>query len=1158
MNRHYPHIFVRLLPMLLILLATQLPRRAAAFPLSTYAEKSVLADGNWVKISVAKTGMQLITTADLRAWGFSDPSRVRVYGYGGERVPDHMTASTFVDDLPMVQSMLTSRGIIFYGQGAEGWRKVDNGRGLSMTERVKNPYTDVSYYYLSDSGAEQREIETDDSPLTDTSAADVATTFIERLYHEKDLVTIHETGHDLYGEDFRFTPSQSLTFSLPDLVESKDSSPNAWMRCRFFANTPRTSTYVRYSVNGRQLPQDDKDRVPGTSGSYNYGDTCLSMKAFKVESNKLTLGITHSTAGTTVQKAHLDRVDINYRRALRMPQEGVLAFTADDTRLRLDNATAGVTTIWDVTNPKAVFKVNAGKAGNGLGWVNEFFGRRDYVAWNENGKFETPRFVTRVANQDLHSLDVPDMLIITVDALRNQADRIADLHRNGSDSLKVHVVTATQVYNEFSSGSADVGAFRRMLKMLYDRGLQSPEGKTIEYCMLLGRPTYDHRKKTAGMQNTTIEFLPIWQTNVATNDNSSYCSDDIIAMLDDNTGNRLETHRLRIGLGRLPVSTDADAAIYVDKLIKYTTQPPEGDWCNNILLLADDRNGGIHADQSEQMINSMLDAPNGDQLFVNKVYIDAYPKINGCVQIARDIMYKRLNEGVMWWNYIGHASHNSWTEEKMLTAEDMKNLYLSKMPILYAATCEFGRWDSADECGAETMLLHDGGGIIAAVTATRPVYINANGNLTTSLGQTMMQLQPDGRPMTLGQIIRHAKNNDYGFNGGNINDSNRLRYVTFGDPALQLPLPANRIFVDTINGVDVDPDNDEQAIIMAHQQATITGRVVDWQGFPIEDFNGSIQLSLYDAEKSTTTLGRGDDKDPGKELTFEQQGDLLYMGRATVTDGKFTATVPMPSDVAQNFRPAAVNIIAYSEDGRRASGINRNFYVYGFDDKAAVDTVAPVIEWAYLNHESFSNGDVVNTSPMLLASVKDDVGINLSSAGIGHQMTVRIDGSDSHTDVSQYFTPMTDGTPGGTIAYPMSDLMPGNHTVTLRVWDTSNNPASATLQFFVQDGIAPKIFDVYTDTNPASDQARFFVKHNRPEASLTVTIEVFNLMGRLEWSSTVTGRSDMFTSAPVTWNLTDRAGRRVPRGIYLYRASVSADGGETVSTMSKRIAVTAF
>ena len=72
---------------------------------------------------------------------------------------------------------------------------------------------------------------------------------------------------------------------------------------------------------------------------------------------------------------------------------------------------------------------------------------------------------------------------------------------------------------------------------------------------------------------------------------------------------------------------------------------------------------------------------------------------------------------------------------------------------------------------------------------------------------------------------------------------------------------------------------------------------------------------------------------------------------------------------------------------------------------------------------------------------------------------------------------------------------------------------------------------------------------------LTVTVSVFNLLGHKLWEQTSTGRSDMFVSSPVTWDLTDGTGRRVPRGIYLYRATVTADG-ETFVSGSRKIAVT--
>lgn len=1118
---------------------------ASAFDASVYAGESVLSSGRWVKVKVTGTGLHLITTADLRRWGFNDPSAVSVYGYGGAGLSDVLTQTGYVDDLPRLQSVTTPRGIVFYADGPEGWRVPPRQAASTVRrEHVVNPYSTVSYYYLTDSATAPRTIEKEGRGEGGPSPA---TSFNERLYHELDQVTIKETGHDLYGEDFRFTSSRTFNFTLTDRVEDTD----VWMQCRMFADSPSGTTTVSYTANGTALATSSLDRIPAVpaSASYTYGDTCLTQKTFGMSGQRLALGVAVRNTGS-LRSAYLDRIDINYTRALKLPPAGTLAFSSPQQSLSLDVAGASGVVVWDVTDPLNIVAMNAATAANGrLEWTGEYSGTREYVAWREGATLPSPEFVGNVSNQNLHAIDGVDMVIITLASLRGQAERIAELHRQSADSLKVAVIDADAVYNEFSSGSPEHGAFRRLLKMLWDRS--STADRPLRYCMLVGRPTYDHRRMTAAWRNSRVETLPVWQTRTSINDNYSYSSDDVLAMLEDGSGAGNSAERLCIALGRLPVSTISEARTYVDKLETYMTSMPTGDWVNHILVVADDQDNGQHLEQTESMLSQMQRTDNGNELMVDKVYLDAYAKSDNRVPLARDKMYRKLDEGVMWWNYVGHAGHAAWTHENQLTTGDINNLYYRRLPVLYAATCDFGRWDSEETCGAEMMLLKEGGGVIAAVTATRPVYISQNGTLTRSLGATLMRLDENGRQMTLGEVVRRAKNGHYMTN--KLTDTNRFRYVLFGDPALPLAFPSMRVKVDRINGVE--PDGEADVAIMAHQHAVIEGHVENADGTVAGTFEGSAIVNIYDAEFSTTTLGRGTSDNPGKEVNFEQQGELIFSGRVPVKEGRFSITAAMPSEVAQNYRPAAVSVVAEGSDGRRASGINRNFFVYGYDEGAPVDTIAPRVDYAYLNHSSFVNGDVVNESPMLIASVSDNVGINLSTSGIGHQMFVQLDGSTSYTNVTRYYEPSADGSPSGTIVFPLEGLEEGPHTMTLRVWDTSNNAGTATIDFHVMPGLAPKIFNVYTDTNPATTEARFYLEYNRPDASLTVTVEVYNLMGRLEWTSTSTGRSDMFTSAPIVWNLNNNAGQRVVRGIYIYRVTVSTDGVSETSA-SGRIAVT--
>ena len=57
------------------------------------------------------------------------------------------------------------------------------------------------------------------------------------------------------------------------------------------------------------------------------------------------------------------------------------------------------------------------------------------------------------------------------------------------------------------------------------------------------------------------------------------------------------------------------------------------------------------------------------------------------------------------------------------------------------------------------------------------------------------------------------------------------------------------------------------------------------------------------------------------------------------------------------------------------------------------------------------------------------------------------------------------------------------------------------------------------------------------------------------WRYTGKGLSDMYRSYPVNWNRTDSSGRRVPGGIYLYKAIISTDN-EHEATRSKKLCVT--
>jgi len=1116
---------------LLVIIAVCAASEASAFAPSSYAAASRLASGRWVKVAVNTTGIHFIASSKLREWGFSDPASVRVFGYGGARMSDILERVNYPDDLPLSPAVYTQDGIYFYAVGPVIWAGPDkNG---NFTQR-NNPWSIAGYYYLSD-------VEPDALPdiVTEGGSADgrtVATTFIDYTGHEIDKVSPGEMGHLLLGEDFRYTPERTFEFDMPDRVEGSE----VWMRCRFFSLVPGTAPTLSFTANG--TPLSPAVKLPVNSGE-NFGDTCSVDKSFIPSGTRLSLGMSLSSSGT-VRLANLNSLTINYKRHLRL-NGGSLLFNTSDPAVKLDGAN-GATHVWDVTDPRSVKQMTTKENGGAVTWLSEYTGARRYVAWNEGTTYPSPEMVAVVSNQNIHGEAVPDMIIIPIAAATAQAERLAEMHRNSVDSLRVLVLAPEQVYNEFGSGSADVNAIRHLAKMFWDRGEQ--DGHSLKYLMLMGRPTYDNRHLTEQLIASGHETLPTWMTDIGHSESLSWSTDDIMAMLEDGSGRVMSSDRLCIAVGRITCRNAAEARTYVDKVIKYVNSPVAGEWKNKMVVVADDQDNGTHLEQAERFIGTMTSTDRGNEFLYHKVYLDAYEEIGGVTVGARDNMFKWLDEGAAWWCYIGHASIDGWSAEGIMRRNDaLNNVYFKKLPILFAATCSYSRWDGGMDCGAELLVNNDGGGAIASFCPTRKVYISSNDLFSREMGRAIMTLGPDGRFATIGEIAKNAKNSG-------STDPHRLRFVLQGDPALRMPTPVGRVVLTHIG--DQPVGSDYQATLMARQQVVLKGYIADSKGEKLSGFNGALHMSIYDAEESIVTLGRGTDDDPGKECVFDQQGLRLYTGRDSVRAGEFAIKVAMPAEIADNFRPAAVNLYAFSDAGVEAMGMSRDVYVYGVDPNAEPDDKAPLIEAVYMNHESFSNGDVVNESPMFFARVSDDIGINLSQAGIGHTLWLCLDDNDTFTDVSDYYIPDGDGSPAGMVCYPLENLSAGNHVLMFRVWDTSGNFTTASVEFYVQPGLPPVIFDVYTDTNPAIEHANFYVRHNRPDAAIEVTIEVFDLMGRRLWSETAKGRSDMFVSSPLTWNLTDRAGRRVARGIYLYRATVSTDG-EHHTSAARRIAVAA-
>ena len=137
------------------------------------------------------------------------------------------------------------------------------------------------------------------------------------------------------------------------------------------------------------------------------------------------------------------------------------------------------------------------------------------------------------------------MIIITAPKLKEQADRLAE-YRRTNDGLLVEVVTAEQVYNEFSSGTPDGTAYRLLMKMFYDRSVT--KGRAPSYLLLFGDGANDNRGKNSYVWKSSVleNCLLTYQSEPSLNETESYVCDDYFGFLDDTEGGKTEIGRAHV------------------------------------------------------------------------------------------------------------------------------------------------------------------------------------------------------------------------------------------------------------------------------------------------------------------------------------------------------------------------------------------------------------------------------------------------------------------------------------------------------------------------------------------------------------------------------------------------------------------------------------
>lgn len=1101
---------------------------------SRYASESVLNAGKWVKIQVAEDGIYKLTAADLKKMGFSDLDKVAVYGYGGWPL-DEDFSTVYTDDLPEVAVWRNAEYLLFYGRGPRKWEYSSSDKSFIHTN---NPYSNYGYYFLT-------EKETAGRTMEKAASADGAilqvTTFDDYVLHEEELVSVNSSGRELYGESFASTLSRDYTIAVPGITNDEGKVALSFIS--------RGNGTITMNVDGNALISGS---VSVPSDEYEVARELYRVRAWTADKGEqVKVNIGYSTTGH--KNVHLNYFRLQMKRQLRAYEPYTffrsLSAVGNASRFVVQGADAN-TLVFDVTDGINPRQMETALSGAELSFsIPASASLREFVVVKPS-QLKVPVTVGEVANQNLHALAQQDMIIIAQPNFTTQAERLAEAHRT-KDNLTVQVVTPETIYNEFSSGTPDATAYRRFMKMFYDR--RASEADAPKYLLLFGDGAYDNRKLTSVWKSVDMSnMLLTYQTKESLNQ-YSYVVDDYFGFLDDeDNGKDLYYKKVDIGIGRFPVRTVSQAINVVEKVISYMENKNVGAWKNSLCFMADD---GSNADRFTN--GHMLEADtlaehlNQDhpEFLVHKLYYDAYKKDKtaGSYPDVRANLQKLLKDGLLLLNYTGHGGTTALSDEKVVTQTDITQYTYTRLPVWVTSTCDFTRFDDVTTTAGEDVFLNAKSGGIALFTTVRVAYRPYNAYIDSYLLHNLFS-KPYNRKISLGGAIKAMKR---ALVSSTSLATNRVKmgFCLIGDPALKLAYPEYKIKVTAVNG---QPADGEMLSFKALENIKIEGEVLDISGVLATDFTGLINPIVKDSKVIVNCLNNNNTEE--EAFSFTDYPNTIFMGNDSVRNGKFSFTFTVPKDISYSNLQGKMNLYAVdAESGYEAQGNFDNFIVGGTSGTAETDTIGPEIRTLYLNDTTFVDGGRVNTTPYFVAELWDRSGVNITGSSVGHDMMLVIDESPSLSyNLNNYYELLAGEEGTGIVKFPIPALEPGMHTAEFRVWDIQNNSTVRTFAFEVVEGLKPFLLDVVATPGIARDQVTFHLTHNRPESRMKVGIIVYDLAGRQLWKHEESGTSGLFENYTVSWDLTS-GGARMRPGIYLYRAAISTDNSKDATKARKFI-----
>lgn len=1120
-------------------------------------QNSVLNSGEWYKFYVDKSGIFRLSRSFLSQLGLNtnsiDPRNIKIFGNGGNMLPLSNSVEYPVDP---IENAIKVHGeddgvfnnsdyILFYAEGPNAYNS-DSNTNLNL-------YSDQTAYFINISPSPGKRILENVQPVN--TANTIVDSYTAYKYHELDEYNIAKIGRRWFGDRFDFESNQTFEFTFPNLRTSEPINLRVYT-----AAVSEISTSMSVEINNQEVSNLNYTSINDpilVSGDYFTGEIMVSNSNISVDLN-------YNNNGNPSSVAYLDYIslegtcDLNYNGDQFIFYNKNVVDLSGIAQYNITNANS-ISNIWEITDLNNVSEIFIDGSESTASFKALLGEEKRYIAFNQESFYEPIiEGETNLENQNLKSnifLDDQnqfqdlDYLIICRSDMLYEAERLAQINRD-FNNLNVKVVTLEKIYNEFSSGNQDIAAIRNFVKYIYFNA--SDESRRIKYLCLFGDASFDYKDRIS--QNTNI--VPSWHSLNSYSLTSSYVSDDFFGMMDNSEGMMENSDKLDIAVGRILADSPQRATDLVDKISSYYNANSYGDWRNKLIVISDD------VDEPWESIiqgtsNSLADLITDNKPFFNvkKILSDAYvqesssggeryPEVNNAIIDGIEL-------GALVVNYFGHGGEDGIARERIFDKIDATELSNeNKLNCFVSVTCEFTKFDNPGRNTAgEFLYWNKNGGAIALITTTRQIFVSVGVNFNLTLENYLFSLNSDNYH-TMAEALRLTKNDP------SISGSDQRRLVFFiGDPAMKLAIPKPNIRITEINDILI---NEFTEPLQGLSSVKIEGQIDDEFGNKIDDYQGELVTTVFDKNIDRSTLGNDgtSQNDSPIILDFTTLGEVLFRGRSSIENGDFNVNFIVPRDVVMEVGNGKMSFYSKSNSNLMdQNGSNLDVLIGGINEDADEDNMGPEIE-LFMNDEAFISGGITNENPHLLVKLFDENGINTSS-GIGHDIVAVLDDDVANSfRLNDYYEANLDDYQNGTINYPLRDISPGLHTLSLKAWDVYNNSSTSEIQFVVHDqDLELVISNVLNYPNPFINYTEFWFNHNS-SSDLSVSIQIFTISGKLV--KTINGYVNTSNSSSLSrdlsWNARDDFGDKVAKGVYIYRLTVRSDQiGKQVSKTEKLV-----